>query len=52
MKKLIIQVYEIQDPHEAETMAALGVDHVGSVILSEEEWKVTAVKEVVEITRQ
>lgn len=43
----IIQVYEIQDPHEAEEMVALGVEHVGSVILSEEEWRLPAVRDVV-----
>ena len=51
MSKLIIQVYEIQDPREAEAMVALGVDHVGSVVLSEAEWKVTVVKETVEAVR-
>ncbi|MFP3981481.1 MAG: phosphoribosylanthranilate isomerase, partial [Desulfobacterales bacterium] len=29
---MIIQVYEIQEPREAEKMISLGVDHVGSVI--------------------
>lgn len=36
---MIIQIYEIQTPQEAEEMIAAGVDHVGSVILSEQEWK-------------
>ncbi len=51
MKKSIIQVYEIQDPREAEAMVGLGVDHVGSVVLSEAEWKVPAVKEAVAVVR-
>ncbi|MBA4366427.1 MAG: hypothetical protein C0403_02180 [Desulfobacterium sp.] len=38
-KKMIIQIYEIQEPDEAEEMIEVGVDHIGSVILSEEEWK-------------
>lgn len=29
---MIVQVYEIQEPHEAEKMISLGVDHVGSVL--------------------
>jgi phosphoribosylanthranilate isomerase len=36
---MIIQIYEIQDPNEAEKMIVAGVDNIGSVILSEEEWK-------------
>jgi phosphoribosylanthranilate isomerase len=32
----LVQIYEIQTPGEAEQMAALGVDHIGSVIQSEE----------------
>ncbi|NOY69797.1 MAG: hypothetical protein GXP53_09985 [Deltaproteobacteria bacterium] len=33
--KIIIQIYEIQTPDEAEAMIELGVDHVGSVVLPE-----------------
>jgi phosphoribosylanthranilate isomerase len=36
---MIIQIYEIQTPLEAETMIALGVDHVGSVLISSDEWQ-------------
>jgi len=36
---MIVQVYEIQSPVEAEVMIELGVDHVGSVLLSEERWQ-------------
>jgi phosphoribosylanthranilate isomerase len=31
---MIVQIYEIQTTREAETMVELGVDHVGSVLLS------------------
>jgi len=31
---MIIQIYEIQTPHEAEMIIGLGVDHVGSVLTS------------------
>ena len=34
MKKIVVQIYEIQRPREAEKMIELGVDHLGSVILN------------------
>ena len=46
-----IQIYEIQDPGEAEAIIELGVDHVGSVIISETDWKVSSVKDVIETVR-
>ena len=51
MKRIIVQLYEIQDPHEAEKLVGLGVDRIGSVILSPEAWKVTAVRDVVRLVR-
>ncbi len=48
-KKMIIQIYEIQEPHEAEKMIQEGVDHIGSVILSEEEWKKPSIYDTVRI---
>ncbi|MBW2647431.1 MAG: hypothetical protein JRE23_14905 [Deltaproteobacteria bacterium] len=50
MTKIAVQIYEIQDPREAEKMIELGVDHLGSVILSEEDWKVSSIREVVSLT--
>jgi phosphoribosylanthranilate isomerase len=44
---MIVQIYEIQSPREAEVMIELGVDHVGSVLLSEPVWKDTDLKTVV-----
>lgn len=35
MNKLIVQIYEIQEPFEAELMIDAGVDHIGGVVLSE-----------------
>ena len=49
MKRIIVQLYEIQDPHEAERLIGLGVDRIGSVILSPEAWKVPAVRDVVRL---
>jgi phosphoribosylanthranilate isomerase len=48
---MIIQIYEIQSPAEAEMMIRLGVDHVGSVILSETDWKIGEVKETINAVR-
>ena len=51
MKRIIVQLYEIQDPREAERLIGLGVDRIGSVILSAESWKVPAVRDVVRLVR-
>jgi len=51
MSRLIIQIYEVQTPAEAEEMISLGVDRIGSVILSETDWKVDAVRETVHVAR-
>jgi phosphoribosylanthranilate isomerase len=48
---LIIQIYEIQTPEEAETICALGVDHVGSVILSADEWRDPVLRETVHMVQ-
>ncbi len=50
--KVITQIYEIQTPTEAEAVIALGVDHIGSVLLSKEAWQVSSVKQVGELCRQ
>ena len=50
-KKIVIQIYEVQDPAEAQTLIDLGVDHIGSVIVSELDWKVPGVKETTELVR-
>ena len=51
MKKIIIQIYEVQDPGEAQALINIGVDHIGSVIVSEKEWKVPGVAETIERVR-
>jgi phosphoribosylanthranilate isomerase len=50
-KKIIIQIYEIQDPGEAEKLINIGVDRIGSVIISETDWKIAGVKETIEQVR-
>ncbi|MHB8771591.1 MAG: phosphoribosylanthranilate isomerase [Syntrophales bacterium] len=52
MQHLIVQVYEIQEPREAEWLVELGVDHVGSVILSPDGWKSPVLRDVVRLVRQ
>ena len=47
---MIIQIYEIQTPREAETCIELGVDHIGSVVLSLNEWRVPLLRETVGLT--
>ena len=51
MSRIAVQIYEIQDPHEAEAIIEVGVDHIGSVVVSEEKWKVPAIREVVLVSR-
>lgn len=47
---VIVQIYEIQSPQEAEGCIALGVDHLGSVLLSKEDWRRPSIREVMRIT--
>ena len=49
---MIVQIYEIQEPLEAALMAECGVDHVGGVILSSDEWRIPALKESVRVVRE
>lgn len=49
---VLVQIYEIQTPQEAEQMIALGVDHVGSVLLSASEWKNRDIFDTVRLCRQ
>ena len=51
MSKIIIQLYEVQTAGEAELMIELGVDHIGSVILSESEWKIPKLRETIQLVR-
>jgi phosphoribosylanthranilate isomerase len=48
---MIVQIYEIQEPREAERLIEMGVDRIGSVILSPEAWKNPSVREVVRLVR-
>ncbi len=47
---MIVQVYEIQTTAEAQRCLELGVDHIGSVLLSESEWRRPELREVVRLS--
>lgn len=51
MQRLIVQIYEVQTPLEAERLIELDVDHVGSVILSEEQWMLPQIKDTVQVIK-
>ena len=42
---MIVQIYEIQQPAEAQALIDLGVDHIGSVLLSETDWRDPVLRE-------
>jgi phosphoribosylanthranilate isomerase len=46
---MIVQIYEIQTPEEAEMCIEVGVDHLGSVLLSEAEWQNQALRETLRV---
>ncbi len=48
---MIVQIYEIQTPNEAEKCIEIGVDHLGSVILSKDEWCIPTLKEAMGLTQ-
>ena len=48
--RIAVQIYEIQNSQEAEAVIELGVDRIGSVILSEQRWKVPAIKEAIRVS--
>jgi phosphoribosylanthranilate isomerase len=47
---LIVQIYEIQTPHDAEKLIGLGVDHIGSVVVSEAAWKNSKIRETIRLS--
>jgi phosphoribosylanthranilate isomerase len=47
---VIVQIYEIQTPQEAASCINLGVDRIGSVILSEGDWKRPEIREVIRVS--
>jgi phosphoribosylanthranilate isomerase len=49
---MIAQIYEIQTPKEAEACIALGVNRIGSVLLSEASWKQPMIREVIRVSEE
>lgn len=52
MKKTIIQIYEVQEPQEAEELVGLGVDHIGSVLTDSGQLKNSVIRKTVRAIRQ
>ena len=52
MPRPIVQIYEIQTPDEARAMIDLGVDHIGSVIVSQSDRHDPVVRETVAVVRE
>ena len=48
---MIVQIYEIQTPREAEGCIEAGVDHTGSVILDKREWKQPVVRDAIRVSK-
>jgi phosphoribosylanthranilate isomerase len=48
VRRIIIQIYEVQTPSEAEQLIELDVDHIGCVILSEENWKLSQIRNTIQ----
>jgi phosphoribosylanthranilate isomerase len=46
---IITQIYEVQTPSEAEKLVSLGVDHIGSVVVSQEFWKTPLILETIRL---
>lgn len=46
-RKYIVQIYEVADREEAMALAELGVDNIGSVIVSPDGWRQQALKDTV-----
>jgi len=47
---MIVQIYEIQTPDEAEKCIEAGVDHIGSVILDNRDWKQPATRDAIRVS--
>jgi phosphoribosylanthranilate isomerase len=47
---MIVQIYEIQDPQQAEKCIEAGVDRIGSVILSERNWRLPDLRDTVRVS--
>ncbi|MFH1350211.1 MAG: hypothetical protein ABII26_04660 [Pseudomonadota bacterium] len=48
---MIVQIYEIQTPEEAGKCIDLGIDHIGTVILSSDKWRQPDIKETLRVSQ-
>jgi phosphoribosylanthranilate isomerase len=48
---MIVQIYEIQTPQEAEKCIELGVDHLGSVLIGLEQWEQPVIRETINVSK-
>ena len=48
---MIVQIYEIQTPQEAEICIEAGVDHIGSVLPSSVDWRQPLLKKVIQLSK-
>jgi phosphoribosylanthranilate isomerase len=51
MTRLLIQVYEVQTPQEAEALIGLGVDHIGSVLTPEGAWRLPSLRDTISVVK-
>lgn len=52
MKKILVQIYEVQEPREAGPLIELGVDHIGCVIHSRGDLRVPLLRESVRLINE
>jgi phosphoribosylanthranilate isomerase len=52
MSGILVQIYETQTPSEAETLIGFGVDHIGSVVLSDTSWREPTLRETIRVVQE
>jgi phosphoribosylanthranilate isomerase len=50
MTSLIVQIYETQTPADAEKLIEIGVDSIGSVVLSQASWRSLQIRETIKVS--
>lgn len=48
---MIIQIYEIQSPEQAQMMIDLDIEHVGSVLISAKQWRDADIKKTIQMVQ-
>lgn len=52
MNDLLIQIYEIQTPEEADALMDLGVHCIGSVLTDKDQWKIPSIRDTVACVKE